>query len=385
MASDLSVTAVERRAHLVELEAEWASLLEQTDVASPFLTLDWQLAWLDTYGVMHRPFVLVARKGGELVGLWPLALRRRGPFRVLEPIGAGRSDWLDIPVRTDSRAAVLAAFCRLLAEERPRWDLLDLRDVLAESPTIPTLAACVAQGPLRLRRQSRTVAPYLAIQGNWDSYLGSRSANFRSSLRRRMRKAREATGGLAVARLAACEAGGAIELLGEVERRSWKAREGTRKLTTTTGREFYRRFCTAFAARGLLQVWTATLQGTTVGYLVLFVHGGKCYYYNGAYAEEVAELSPGTLLHAAAIEDAFGAGLREYDFLSGDEPYKDRWSTHKREIHHLALYSGRLASLAAFATLVAARWALRNSRTLRRGRAWLISVSRRLLREGTPR
>src|SRR3954471_561535 len=96
MALDLTVARLTQRAQLVELEADWEHLLGRTDVASPFLTPGWQLAWLDTYGNKHRPFVLTARRGTELVGLWPLATRRRGPFRVLEPIGAGRSDWLDV-------------------------------------------------------------------------------------------------------------------------------------------------------------------------------------------------------------------------------------------------------------------------------------------------
>ena len=378
--SDLAVTVLEQRAQLAQLRQEWERLLDRTDVASPFLTPDWQLAWLEIYGTRHRPFVLEARRRGELVGLWPLALRRRGPFRVLEPIGSGRSDWLDIPVLASIRAATLGAFCRLLAEQRRNWDLLDLRDILAESPTIPALEACIKHEPLSLRRCSRTVSPYLPIEGTWDGYLSSRSANFRSSLRRRLRKAHETRGGLAIARLEAPELGPIIEALAAVEQRSWKAREGTRKLTTAAGREFYRRFCTAFAARNFLRIWTATLEGAMVAYLVLFVHRGKCYYYNGAYAEDAADLSPGTLLHAAAIEDAFRAGLREYDFLSGDEPYKDRWSAQRREIHHLALFSGRPRSVLAFSTLISARWALRNSQTLRRIRGELISAGRRLLR-----
>ena len=381
MASDLAIAPLEHRAQLSELEDEWNLLLDRIDVASPFLTPSWQLAWLDTYGAAHRPYILTARRRGELIGLWPLASRKRGLFRVLEPIGAGRSDWLDIPVLSDGRDATLAAFCRFLAEERARWDLIDMRDVLADSPTIPVLATCIGDGPLRMRRCARTIAPYLAIQGTWEGYLGSRSANFRSSLRRRIRRAREAAAGLTVARLESSDLGEIIRVLATVEQNSWKAREGTQKLTTATGREFYLRFLAAFAARNLLQIWTAQQQGVTVAYLILFVHRGKCYYYNGAYAEDASGLSPGTLLHAAAIEDAFHKGLKEYDFLSGDEPYKRRWSTRSREIHHLALFNGRPGSVAAFAALVSARWTLRSSPRLRHTRSWLIAASRRLFRE----
>lgn len=385
MASDLVITPLEHRAQLVELEDEWNRLLDRTDVGSPFLTPSWQLAWLDTYGASRRPYVLTARRGGEFIGLWPLASRNRGLFRVLEPIGAGPSDWLDVPVLIGDRDATLAAFCRFLAEQRARWDLIDMRNVLAESPTIPVLAACIGDGPLRMRGCARTIAPYLAIQGTWEGYLATRSANFRSSLRRRIRRARATTGGLTAARLECSDPGEIVRVLAHIEQKSWKAREGTRKLTTATGREFYLRFLTAFAARNLLQIWTAEMQGTMVAYLVLFVHRRKCYYYNGAYAEEASDLSPGTLLHAAAIENAFRMGLQEYDFLSGDEPYKNRWCTQSREIHHLALFNERPGSVAAFAALVSARWTLRSSRSLRQTRSWLIAASRRLFRAESDR
>lgn len=385
MVSDLTVTCIEQRTELAKLEGEWDKLLDQSDVASPFLTPGWQMAWLDTYGAAHRPFVLVAREAGNPVGLWPLARRWRGPFRVLEPIGAGRSDWLDIPVVTNRRHEVLSAFLGYLAGRRRAWDLIDLRDMLAESPTVTALERLAHGGPLRLRRCPRTVAPYLAIDGDWESYLASRSYKFRRNTRRRLKIAADPKSGLAVTRLTSPESASLVEVLADVEQRSWKAQEGNRKLTTITGKEFYRRYFAAFAAQGLLRIWTATLHGTTVAYLVLFVHQGKCYCYNGAYALDAVDqvnLSPVSILHDAAIQDAFREGLREYDFLSGDEPYKDSWCTGRRGIEHLAFFHRGPVSLAAQAVLVEVRWVFRRSKILSRGRLHLLSGLRRIVRRG---
>lgn len=383
MASDLTVTRIEQRAQLAELEGEWDKLLDRTDVASPFLTPGWQLAWLDTYGAAHRPFVLVARCAGDLVGLWPLALRRHGPFKVLEPLGAGRSDWLDVLVLSERREAVLSAFLEYLVEHWSAWDLIEHRDMLAESPTIAALEMLARDGPLRLRRCPRTVSPYIAIHGNWESYLASRSYKFRRNTRRRLKSVSDPKGGLAVTRLASPESASIVEVLADVEQRSWKAQEGNRKLTTFTGREFYRRYFSAFAALGLLRVWTATLHSRTIAYLVLFVQKGKCYCYNGAYALDAVDtvnLSPVAMLHDAAIQDAFREELSEYDFLSGDEPYKDGWCTGRREIDHVAICSDRFVSVASFLVLVSVRWAFRRSSILRSGRAWLLSTARRFIR-----
>jgi CelD/BcsL family acetyltransferase involved in cellulose biosynthesis len=385
MASDVTVTRIEQRAQLSELQAEWNQLLDRTEVASPFLTPGWQLAWLDTYGARHKPFVLAARRAGELIGLWTMAIRRRGPFRVLEPLGAGRSDWLDVPAVTNEREAVLSAFLNYLIEYRKAWDLIELRDILADSPTIAILESLAAKGGLGLRRQLRSVAPYLVIRGSWEDYLASRSGNFRSSLRRRLKSAADPKSELAISVTTSPDSGAIVEVLADVERKSWKAQEGNLKLTTLVGREFYERYFVAFAAQGLLRIWTAAVQGAVVAYLVLFVHKGKCYYYNGAYDEGSANLSPGTVLHAMAIQDAFRMELAEYDFLSGEESFKDRWSTGRREIHHFAIFSGRYVSVAAVSVLVSLRWAFRRSKALREGRAWLLSIARRFSRAREPR
>src|SRR5262245_47979804 len=107
---NLRVARLDTREALAALRPEWEDLLDRTDVATPFLRPGWQEAWLDTYGVSHRLFVLTVRQGDELVGLWPLGLKRRQVFRVLEPLGAGRSDWLDILTCPTRRPAVMSAF-----------------------------------------------------------------------------------------------------------------------------------------------------------------------------------------------------------------------------------------------------------------------------------
>src|SRR5262249_13825303 len=169
-----------------------------------------------------------------------------------------------------------------------------------------------------------------------------------------------------------------VDALAKVEAKSWKAQDGNRKLTTAIGRAFYRRVIDAFGRRDLLRIWTATLDGSGIAYLVRFICKGKCYYYNGAYVEDASKLSPGTVLHAAAVQDAFRAGLSEYDFLSGDEPFKERWCTARRDIDHVAVRNDRLMSFAAMSCLVSARWLFRRSKLLRERRAQVLTLIRRL-------
>ncbi len=378
----LTVTRLETRPQLAALEAEWEALLEVTDVASPFLTPGWQSAWLDTYGSRHRLFVLVARRGDRTVGLWPLGITRRGPFRVLEPLGAGRSDWLDIPAVPDEREEVVAAFGAYLSTHRCAWDLIELRDMLEESPTLQLLLALGQTGPLRVRRQFRTVAPYLALAGTWEQFLGSKRGKFRSNLKYYRRLPERDGHRLSIQRIEWGDGVRHVEDLAAIERRSWKAKDGNLKVSTESGQKFYRGFCSYFSARGWLEVWRADIDDAPVAFILNVIYRGKCYHYNTSYEEKSAYISPGVLLHADAISDAFGRGLTEYDFLSGDEPYKERWCSARRSIDHLVFSHAHPVSVAARAVLVDLRWAVRRSKLLSAGRQRVLSMMRKAFRRG---
>jgi CelD/BcsL family acetyltransferase involved in cellulose biosynthesis len=375
------VMRLDTRAQWAALEPEWDGLLERTDVASPFLMPGWQAAWLESYGVRYRPFVLAARKAGALVGLWPLTVRRRGPFRVLEPIGAGRSDWLDVPVLPEDREAVLAAFLDYLKVHRGTWDLLELREVLADSPTTPVLERLVGSRRIHVRRARRTVAPYLALNGTWEQFLGAKRPKFRSNLKYYRRLAERDGQRLDTQRVPWGEDDQGVETLAGIELKSWKARDGNLKVSTPVGKEFYRRFCRYFSGRGLLELWRADIDGVPIAFVLNIIHGGKVYHYNTSYDEKSAGVSPGLLLHSLAIADAFERGLTEYDFLSGDEPYKERWCSDRREIDHLVLFHGRLVSRVAHAALVQVRWAVRRSPAVLRARQQLLSAVRKVFRK----
>ena len=382
MTADLEVRRVRDRAAFEALEADWLALAARSDVASPFLTPGWQSAWLDTYGRGHELFVLAAYRGAQLEGLWPLARIRRGAYRVLVPVGAGRSDWLDVLTTAADREAVFGAFAAHLLAARGEWDLIELRDVLENSPSLAAFDALARAQPLHVRRELRTAAPQLTLGGSWEQFLATKRAKFRTNIKYYRRVAEKTHPQFRLARHEWNPAERVVDQLAEVELRSWKAREGNLKISSELGREFYHRFMSYFAKRGELDLWRADGSDKLLAFLVNFRFGGKIYHYNTCFDEAAGPISPGMLMHAEAIQDAFALGLSEYDFLSGDEPYKERWCSGRRDILHLALFHGSPRSRLAFFQLVDARWRLRRSRWLRETRQKLLALVRRLTRRG---
>jgi CelD/BcsL family acetyltransferase involved in cellulose biosynthesis len=87
--------------------------------------------------------------------------------------------------------------------------------------------------------------------------------------------------------------------------------------------------------------------------------------YQLGYDEEFHRASVGSFLGYTALEHAWRSGAREYDYLSGDEPYKAERTMASRKIRNLAIHSRTMLGWAAFALLLAPRWYLKEVPILR--------------------
>ncbi len=66
------------------------------DEATPFSSAEWARAWWTHWAGAGTPFIVTVRDSGRLVGLAPLVLARRGPFRVLTELGRPPSNYWDV-------------------------------------------------------------------------------------------------------------------------------------------------------------------------------------------------------------------------------------------------------------------------------------------------
>jgi CelD/BcsL family acetyltransferase involved in cellulose biosynthesis len=100
----------------------------------------------------------------------------------------------------------------------------------------------------------------------------------------------------------------------------------------TADRErYFRDVADAVAAAGWLRLGVLEVDGEDVAVLYAFAYEGTLALYNAAFDPTLAPLSVGIVCHAYAIRSAIEEGIRTYDLLRGDEPYKydlgaeDRW------------------------------------------------------------
>lgn len=297
--------------------------------SNPFLTPEWVDAWLATHPD-EEPYVIRWTRGSDLAGVLPLVRVSKGPAKLLRLAGARRGDWFTPVCRAEDEAEMGAACAAFLHGERRVWHAIRLDRIdsrcgwpHALSPAGGSLA------PARAWR--RDVLPYVELgAGGYAAYLAGRSRNFRSQLGRRRRRL-ERDHGLTF-RMTETEADLCtdIETFFRLHDERWRARGGSSSSAPDV-REHHRRFAAAALARGWLRLWIAEADGEPAAAWYGWRIGERYCYSLSGLRERYESLALGNVLLAHTIEQAAEEGATTYDLMWGDEDYKRRFETGRRE------------------------------------------------------
>ncbi|MBL8393635.1 MAG: GNAT family N-acetyltransferase [Candidatus Accumulibacter sp.] len=174
---------------------------------------------------------------------------------------------------------------------------------------------------------------YLKVDGGWNDYLRSRSANLRSVIRRRCKRFAAAGGTVTItSTLEHIEEH--IAAFQETYSASWKRPEPYPEFVPSLIREL--------AALGMLRLGIARIHERTIAVQLWIVDRSKASIYKVAYHEEFRSHSPGTVLTSHLMEHVIEQDhVREVDFLIGDDKYKRMWMSGRRERWGIVAYNPR--------------------------------------------
>jgi hypothetical protein len=214
---------------------------------------------------------------------------------------------------------------RAIAEEKPRWDEIELKPLDVQSREFPELVEA-------LKASGFVVQTYFSF-GNWYLPVNGRSfAEYSQSLPSvlkntlsRKRKKLEKTGRAKIEIVTGGQGlDAAIDAYTKVYLSSWKQPEPFP--------EFVPGLIRRCAAMGALRLGLVYVDGEPAAAQLWIVHHGNALIYKLAYDERFADLSVGTILSAALFEHALDVDrVAEVDYLSGDDAYKKDWMSQRRE------------------------------------------------------
>jgi CelD/BcsL family acetyltransferase involved in cellulose biosynthesis len=306
---------------------EWRALAEAAGNA--FTTPEWYGAYARHYGADAPPFVVRVRDAdGSLAGLLPLC--RSG--RTVRFAGANVGDRF-APVAVAGREAEVA---RAAAGALGR-EAVVLHNVDAGAPWIGALGEGL-RGRVAATRLRGSVMPFVPLTGHtWDTFLGARSRNFRSQVRRKERALVDGEGAKFRATAVPGEVRADVAEFFRLHNSRWDEREGGSTITSPAVHAFHEDFAAAALEQGWLRMSFLEVEGTAVAALYAWRIGGRYAYFQAGFDTAWADKSVGLVLMAHTVREAIEEGADEYDLLLGDETYKARFATDERAVETLVV------------------------------------------------
>lgn len=324
------------------LRSDWWRLWAAARSPLPMLEFEWVREWWGQQGHNGTLFIVVAYRDGELIGLAPLYVRRRGHglremLRTVHFLGTGEAEteevcgenlgWLASPANVP---LVTDAVADALLRERATWDRIVLPYMGPETRAAFDLQQRLAPALL----ESSVVAHRSRIinVSPLDDYLhaidsASRRARFRRWLRRG-----EAAGVQLLEAQTVDEALSMFEELVRLHQANWEARGEPGACSSPAFRGFHRRMLRHYAACGRLWVFGLKLDDRWIALHYDIEAGDTLYYYLSAIDPRASsKLSPGNLILLRSVELAARRGLARIDLMAGDYEFKRHLSNDVAE------------------------------------------------------
>ena len=277
----------------------------------------------------------VLRKDGNAVAALPLIAEKARLGQKLSVMGNYYTAFFSPTVAAGLKPAELAVLIRHLITHYRRLGRLTFDPMDPESEGFLRLVQALELNGLVCFKYFRFGNWHLPQQTGYAQYLKGRSANLRSSIKRRHKRISEEGGRIEIITAPADVARG-MAAYWHVYQSSWKQVEPFP--------EFIDGLAEWSAAQGQLRLGLVWLNDIAIAAQIWLVAHGKCEIFKVAYDEAHKELSPGTVLTAALLERVLDHdGVNEVDFLIGDDQYKRNWMSHRRERWGLVAFDPRRA------------------------------------------
>lgn len=266
------------------------------------------------FTVVKTPFLKLFR---------PKVLALLGTRSVVSP------EHLEIPFAPESREAWFQFLEQYINKGAGSWAFAVFDSVAEHAVNFVACMEYLQTKGFRVIHQEQDICPYLDLPATFDDLLERYSANMRKIVRRTLRR------DAGTCRLIDfTELGGIDRALQEARRLHNLAR--TKKGDTGSFDrdgyvDFHRALARSIHDRSELYIKFLVLGDELIAFRYGFIEDGVYYDYQTGYDPAHAERRPGFVMVAMILQDLIAHGVKRFDFLRGDEPYKRHWADKDRK------------------------------------------------------
>jgi CelD/BcsL family acetyltransferase involved in cellulose biosynthesis len=327
---------------IAELQSEWRKLLEVN--ACPFMTPEWNLAWLKAYQASYNDIWTFAFFENEtLVAILPLYESKSSRFRRVRMIGDITCDYQDIITRDfdTAKQAMKQVFDFF---KQKNYDIFLTR--VASTTFLYQILTTPNQHIPSYYIQSKYVnpVPYAELRETWEVFLESINRKFKTFKRKEKLMERDYPG---TAMKVYSDSEITVTLLQNIARLHRENQFRKQGKSIFSGKSFQNLLAELTSAEEVgMTLVTLEYGDDIMAFILGFLRGDTFYYYIPAYEEKYTAIAPGQILLTRFMMSLIAEKqTKVFDFLMGSESYKYEWTSKEYKIFNYSLYPRNIFSL----------------------------------------
>ncbi len=231
---------------------------------------------------------------------------------------------------------------RRLVDRVPKWDILQIDNVVAGSRTDHALRSLSRELGSPLQVIPGDVSPYLPIEETWETFVARQKKRFRYNLRHRRELIQNTHGSHMAWYDAASDMDVLLRDMLTIEKVSWKTKSGIDMASKPTEQLYYSELLPWLAKQHHLLANVLYLEQRPIAYSLNCHFGGWVGHLKTSFDESLGHLSPGAVVIDASVQRAFEIGATEFDFLGAADAHKLAWTPFTRSHSNYFLFAPRL-------------------------------------------
>ena len=340
----MQVRRVANTFELFSLQNVW------NDVAGecPLRSWQWLHSWWETFEANRELFVLVCETDDhQVVGILPLCLKRQlASGDVLTFLGSGKActEYLSVFSNSLFESDVAEAFAAWLMDNQRTWDQIDLENIQADDSTIGLFLSSLQRQGAEIGAIDGDSCWRIELPDTHDEYIDTLAKRFRRKLRDAFRKVIDTDLYSSSAVVSEADRSEMFEQFVALHIRRRQELGSDHCFQSEKFCEFL-----ALSSQRLLEAGMLDLSGMTIENETASVQFGLSdkhgyYLYQSGMNPDLQQYSPGWTLNCARIAESIQDGLRYYDLLRGDEPYKRHLGATPVETTHYRIAAPKATS-----------------------------------------
>jgi CelD/BcsL family acetyltransferase involved in cellulose biosynthesis len=319
------------------LKTEYEDLFNNSKDASIFQSFEFLVTWLHTFSNKFKKIeIIIIRDNNDIIiAVLPLYIRLKYSIRICQLIGDNTSDYCHFIIR-DNVGEINQIISNYLNGNRS-WDVLIINSFAVDTATYEILCK---SNSIRLSAHCRPIchAHGVKLINTYEQYIHTLPSKINADTRRQIKRLRN-LGELEFELIKNDKLKKELEVLAAMHTSRWQDVDSNVLFDNDLMQQYYLDVALSMKSNNILCFSKLKLGGETIALHYGFQSNKIFYYYIPVYDIKYKKYSPGRILLFELIKYAYSCGLQYFDFMSGDENYKNIYTNNNIELNNIAIFN----------------------------------------------